>query len=191
MQMGTITLRAVPGSAPDPIGWPTVDQSSLTADWDRQPTLPWNFGCETDDPAASGPSSDRDQIRLLCFGESWAAPLPDGLADPAAFSMRMAQALVEAMQRLRPPGQLARWLDGPTMTQLTALTRRNRWSTRPLLIALHLHRGSPRTVEVVAVLRDAAGRGSAMAFRLDAVGRRWTCTALQTVASQTLSAVQQ
>ena len=116
----------------------------------------------------------------------WAATPAAGLPDPTAWSLALAQALVESLDGQRGVGQLSRWVDDVVLATVTAQQRQR------AAAAARGSRPSPplrlRTVRVQHPARDVAevsahltrGRRSvAMAFRLEARNGRWLCTALE------------
>jgi hypothetical protein len=102
-----------------------------------------------------------------------------GLPDPARWSVRLAHAVLETLQGVRPVNQLSRWVDQQILAELTMQSRR-RSRGQAMLTAVHLHQLGRTAVEAVAVYRTAAGRTGALAFRLEGLGDRWLCTALTT-----------
>ena len=177
---GTITVRNLPRSTPPSIRWPSdreprSDVGPLPAA--VQPPLPWHDGRSAPMPGGRE-HRDLHGVRTISFGESWAEPGRPDLPDPVRWSRRLAAVLLEALHRRRPLSQLTRWLDEPTLTLLSAQVRRRPWRGQSHLAAVHLHRVNPATVETSVALRTADGRGTALAFRLEAVGGRWLCTAL-------------
>jgi hypothetical protein len=93
---------------------------------------------------------------------------------------RIAGALVEVLQGRRPLGQLNRWLDAPVLARLAWMARRPVGAAA--LGTVHVNRAGSRAVEVVAVVRTPDRPGTAVctiAYRLQVLGDRWLCTALE------------
>lgn len=195
---GSVAFRRAPRAGPSATGWATGPDDRLSVRIDPlQPTLPWDV--DSDPPAGSAahrprqttpsvgsgppeagsgaPQGSYGTIRILRFGGSWAGPPGRNLPDPAGWSVRLTETLLEAISGIRPISQLDRWLAPPAMTHLTRRARRHPIRDRACLQAIHLHRIGPARAEVVAVV-SWPDRRAAMAFRLDGIGGRWLCSAL-------------
>jgi hypothetical protein len=116
---------------------------------------------------------------------SWMATPSAELPDPKAWSISLAQLLIETLQELRPIGQLNRWVDDRVLAAIT-IQRRQRAAGRPrsrptrpaTLRSVHLQFPTPFAAEVAA--HFALGRRSiALAFRLEEFYGRWLCTAVE------------
>lgn len=184
-----VRLRPVPISAPAAERWPGVRVRTLVPT--DQPPLPWLFDEDrlTDDDQLSDPLADQltgqlsraGTVRIVRFGESWAGPQAEGLPDPGTWSANLAVGLAEALRGARPVAQLSRWLSPYAFSQLTAQRgRRARSRTPPVLQSVHLQRSGPDVVEVVALFGETGAALSALAFRLESLADRWSCTALET-----------
>ena len=101
----------------------------------------------------------------------------------------LALALVQVLTGQRPSSQLIRWLDEDVMTTVRYSTRRSEASRRArtsstpaapstAVVSVRAQCPSDRAVEASAHLRIGR-RFAAMAFRLEAFGDRWLCTALE------------
>jgi len=95
----------------------------------------------------------------------------------------LAQALVEALHALRPIAQLNRWVADDVLAGIYLQQRRRRAETGratspPVLRSVRLQHPHPEVAEVSAHVR-LQGRSVAVAFRLEASGDRWLCTALE------------
>jgi len=174
-----LVLRSAPAAAPQAVRWPAAERAPIVL---SQPPLPWEplpGDSAGNGPGQGGAADGAAVVRTRRFGDSWAGPLPRRLPDPEAWCVRLATALLEALQGIRPVSQLARWLDPAAMAHLTLQARRrNPGQERPGLHAVHLTRTGPTVVEAVAVY-GGPERRAAMAFRLQAHGDRWLCTALE------------
>ena len=113
------------------------------------------------------------------------APAPTGpLPDPAGWSRRLAQAIVEVLAGSRTPAQLATHASLPVVHQLeraaaVASRRPTRTTDRsPLVQNVHVCLPHPGVAEAAAVI-DTGPRRRALALRLEVRGGRWQCTALQ------------
>ena len=98
----------------------------------------------------------------------------------------MALALVETLHALRPVQQLNRWLDDDVMDALALHVRRRRATApapggrapAPPIRSVRIQHPDPEVAEV-SVHLGTARRSAAIAFRLEASGQRWLCTALE------------
>lgn len=95
----------------------------------------------------------------------------------------MALAVVESMSGSRPIGQLNRWVADEVLTAVFLHQRRRRSAPRrvatpPVLHSVRVQHPEPDVAEVSAHVRIQE-RSMALAFRLEAVGERWLCTALE------------
>lgn len=104
-------------------------------------------------------------------------PLP-GLPDARTWSVALATRVLEVLAGRRSPAQLVRWAnedvlaglgEGPRHPDPVALAAR--------LQSVRLQHPRPGAVEVAVHARSGA-RSLAWAFRLEAQGDRWLCTAL-------------
>jgi hypothetical protein len=196
----TVRLLPVPPSAPAAERWPTVPVDRRVSV--NQPPLPWLAEDRLVDQLAdqlTGRHSRTGAVRIVRFGDSWAGPLPDVLPDPGVWSANLAVGLAEVLRGARPIGQLNRWLSPAALAQLTVLAASRSAARRPApsrrappshpaplgpapatLQSVHLQRSGPDAVEAVALFGDTGSALSALAFRLEAFGDRWSCTALET-----------
>lgn len=178
-----VRLRPVPVSAPAAERWPGVRVHRLVPV--DQPQLPWLSGDDLLDERLAdqlaGRLSRAGAVRIVRFGDSWAGPLADELPDPGPWSANLAVGLVEALRGARPVAQLNRWLSPFAISQLNIQrVARDRSRTPPVLQSVHLQRSGPDVVEVVALFGESGAGLSALAFRLEALAERWSCTALET-----------
>jgi len=125
------------------------------------------------------------RVQATTVGGSWMAAPSAELPDPKAWSISLAQLLIETLQELRPIGQLNRWVDDQVLAAIT-IQRRQRTAarsrsrpTRPATLrSLHLQFPTPLAAEVAA--HFTLGRRSiALAFRLEEFYGRWLCTAVE------------
>ena len=174
-----VRLRPVPVSAPAAERWPGIRIHRLAPV--DQPQLPWLSDDDRLSDELAGRLSRAGAVRIVRFGDSWAGPLADDLPDPGPWSANLAVGLAEALRGFRPVAQLNRWLSPFAISQLKLQRAgRDRSRTPPLLQSVHLQRSGPDVVEVVALFGDSAAGLSALAFRLEALAERWSCTALET-----------
>lgn len=171
-----VSVSPVPTSAPAARPWPAPGHPDVAGP--NQPPLPWSTDRHAGQPPLPLTDDRAPAVRTVEFGASWAGPDPDDLPAARSWAIRLAQVLMEALQGRRPLAQLSRWLDPAA---LAALTRQLRHRAGPHLLqlqAIHLHRTTATIVEAVALYRAPGHRLRPVAFRLEARGERWVCTAL-------------
>jgi Family of unknown function (DUF6459) len=136
---------------------------------------------EPDRPAAAAPN-DRG-IRVTTVNARWAARPRRGLPDAQVWSTKLALAIIQTLLGQRSAVQLNRWiveevLAAISICQRRSLLRHGRTAVPTALRSVHVQHPDPEVAEVSAHV--AIGRRSAaMAFRLEALGDRWLCTALE------------
>ena len=113
----------------------------------------------------------------------WTAMPRSGLPDAVAWGSSLATAMVEALLAQRPVAQLNRWLAGEVLADISLHQRRRlaqgRRPTVPVTLrSLRVQHPQPEAAEVAALLM-VGRRPMAMAFRLQALGDRWLCCALE------------
>jgi hypothetical protein len=125
---------------------------------------------------------DRD-VRLSTVGARWAARPRPGLPDAQAWSARLALAVIQTLLGQRPVAQLNRWMVEEVLAAISLSQRRNlkmrgRMTVPTALRSVRVQHPRAEIAEVSAHV--AVGKRSvAMAFRLEALGDRWLCTALE------------
>ena len=92
-------------------------------------------------------------------------------------------AVVQVLLAQRPVAQLNRWLAEDVLAEVSLHQRRRRTSRQraavPVaLVSLHVQHPGPEAAEVAAHALVGA-RHLAVAMRLEALGDRWLCVALQ------------
>lgn len=105
------------------------------------------------------------------------------LPDPRRWSALLAQAVVEILAGRRPAGQVLRWTDRDVFERIAASApgRAERVGGSPVRVRrVRVSTSMDGTVEAVAVVDDGT-RCRALALRLEALQRRWLCTALEIV----------
>jgi Family of unknown function (DUF6459) len=110
-----------------------------------------------------------------------AKPVPEP-PDARRWSARLAQGIAEALSGHRPPQQLVRWTAEDVYEMLThrLAGRAPADRPRPMVRSVRVCRPRHGVVEATAVV-DASGRCRALAFRLEADGGHWRCTALDII----------
>jgi Family of unknown function (DUF6459) len=158
---------------------------SLT--WSRPAPLPPNqppldlTDQEVNDAAVA--ALDNRGVRVSLVKAGWAAEQRPGLPDAREWSTTLAFGLIQALLGQRPVAQLNRWVVDEVLVAISMYQRRS--------LALHGRIAIPSAVRSVRVQHPNPGvaevaahvaigkRSVAMAFRLEALGDRWLCTALE------------
>ena len=136
---------------------------------------------EPDHAEAAGP--DDRGVRVSMVKARWAAKQRSGLPDAGEWSTTLALALTQSLLGQRPVAQLNRWvvdevLVGISMYQRRSVALHGRVAIPTAVRSVRVQHPHPDVAEVAAHV--AIGRRStAMAFRLEALGDRWLCTALE------------
>lgn len=184
----TVGVRPIPRSAPPALSWsvPTPVPAH-----ERHPELPWLD--ETEPARATLGLADPAEIHAedtAAEAETAAAHCPAAveLPDATAWSTWLAQLIVEVVHGRRPASQLARWTEEAVLATVLLRARQLRApaSGRPprtiertggaSLASVRIQQPCGEAVEASAVIRGP--RCSALAFRLEARGERWLCTAV-------------
>jgi hypothetical protein len=136
-------------------------------------------GSEDPDPAPR----DRRIGGARLVKARWTAKPRPGLPDAVAWSSSLAAAMVEALLAQRPVAQLNRWLAEDVLADISRHQRRRlaqgrRPAVRVTVRSLRVQHPQPEAAEVAALL-IVGRRPMAMAFRLEALGDRWLCRALE------------
>ena len=127
-------------------------------------------------------SHDRG-VRLSTVRARWAArPRPE-LPDAEEWSAKLALAIIQALTGQRPAAQLNRWMVEEVLAAISMSQRRNlkvpgRIALHTALRSVRVQHAGPEVAEVSAHVAIGK-RSAAMAFRLEALGDRWLCTALE------------
>lgn len=133
-------------------------------------------------------------VEVTLVRSRWCARPDRSLPDARTWGVSLAQAMIETLHALRPAAQLNRWVAEDVLATLTLHQRRRRVARAaasrsgshpsartappPVLRSVRLQHPCPDVAEVSAHV-VVAGRSTALAFRLEACGTRWLCTALE------------
>jgi Family of unknown function (DUF6459) len=122
-------------------------------------------------------------VRVSTVGARWAARPRPGLPDVQVWSTKLALAIIQTLVGQRPAAQLNRWiveevLAAINICQRRSLSLRGRTAIPTALRSVHVQHPDPDVAEVSAHV-VMGRRSAAMAFRLEALGDRWLCTALE------------
>ncbi|HMG30973.1 MAG TPA: Rv3235 family protein [Jiangellaceae bacterium] len=136
---------------------------------------------EANDAEVAAP--DNRGVRVSMVKAAWAAKQRSGLPDAREWSTTLALALTQALLGQRPVAQLNRWvvdevLVAVSMYQRRSLAQHGRIAIPTAVRSVRVQHPDPTVAEVAAHVAIGK-RSAAMAFRLEALGDRWLCTALE------------
>jgi hypothetical protein len=131
----------------------------------------------------AGAAPDRRGVQVSVVKARWAAKQRPGLPDAKEWSTRLALAVIQTLLGQRPVAQLNRWVVEDVIVALTVYQRRSlslhgRITVPAALRSVRVQHPHPEVAEV-SVHLAIGKRSAAMAFRLEALGERWLCTALE------------
>lgn len=179
---------------------PTTTTSSRTSyvQWlieSRPPSLTWSrpsppptnqppldlVDREPDIAEAAAP--DGRGVRVSMVKARWAAKQRPGLPDAREWSTTLALALTQSLLGQRSVTQLNRWVVDDVLVAIGMYQRRSlalhgRIAIPTAVRSVRVQHPDPEVAEV-AVHVVIGKRSAAMAFRLEALGDRWLCTALE------------
>jgi Family of unknown function (DUF6459) len=171
----TYTVQWLIESRPPSVSWsrPTPPQSN-------QPTLDF-ADHEPDHVDAVEP--DDGGVRVSMVNARWAARQRAGLPDARAWSTALALALIQTLLGQRAVSQLNRWVAEEVLAAISMYQRRSlrvhgRIAVPSAVRSVRVQHPDPEVAEVAAHV-VIGKRSAAMAFRLEALGDRWLCTALE------------
>jgi Family of unknown function (DUF6459) len=148
----------------------------------RQDQPPLDFIDREPDRAEAAAANDRG-VRVSTVKARWAARPRPGLPDPQEWSTTLALAVIQALVGRRPVAQLNRWMIEEVIAAIGMYQRRSvrmhgRVAIPTALRSVRIQHPNPEVAEVSAHVMIGR-RSAAMAFRLEALGDRWMCTALE------------
>jgi len=122
-------------------------------------------------------------VRMSAVKARWAARPRPGLPEAQEWSAKLALAITQALTGQRPAAQLNRWVVEEVLAAISISQRRSlplhgRTAVPTALRSLRVQHPDPEVAEVSAHVAIGK-RSAAMAFRLEALGDRWLCTALE------------
>jgi len=162
-------------SRPPSLSWSRPEPSQS-----NQPPL--DFGDDEPDHAEAAAPNDRG-VRVSMVKARWAARQRPGLPDAREWSTALALAVIQTLLGQRPVAQLNRWMAEEVLVEISIYQRRSlslqgRLTIPTALRSVRVQHPDPEVAEVSA--HAVIGRRStALAFRLEALGDRWLCTALE------------
>jgi hypothetical protein len=123
------------------------------------------------------------EVTSTVVGARWTVRPRHDLPDAREWGATLALAVLQALLAQRPLAQLNRWLADEVLSMVSMQQRRRRLehgrAVRPVLVrSIRVQHPRAEVAEVSAHVVVGA-RGSALAFRLEALGERWLCTALE------------
>ena len=122
-------------------------------------------------------------VRVSLVKAGWFAKQRSGLPDAREWSTTLALALIQALLGQRPVAQLNRWAVDDVLVAISMYQRRSLALHGRIVIpaavrSARVQHPDPGVAEVAAHV-TIGKRSAAMAFRLEALGDRWLCTALE------------
>jgi hypothetical protein len=161
----------------------------------RPPSLTWSRSSppQTNQPqldliddkldGAEAPAPDNRGVRVSMVGARWAAKQRSGLPDAGEWSTTLALALTQSLLGQRSAAQLNRWVVDEVLVAIGMYQRRSlavhgRIAIPTAVRSVRVQHPDPTVAEVAAHVAIGK-RSAAMAFRLEALGDRWLCTALE------------
>ena len=170
-----LRVRPLVESRPPAVSWdaPTA-ASSVPPD---QPTL------DLSEPAVSQTGPDEVGGRVTVVRARWTVPPRAGLPDAGEWGGALVVAAVQALLGQRPVAQLNRWLSDEVLSGVVRRLRQHRATPPRRVVGVRLgsvraQHPQPEVAEVAARI-VVGGAPSAVAVRLEAMGDRWLCTALE------------
>ena len=168
-------VRPVVESRPPAVSWGPPPTASVPPD---QPAL------DLSEPATVSLARPRDVgVRATVVRARWTASPRAGLPDASEWGASLVVAVVQALLGQRPVAQLNRWLSDEVLSAVVRRLRQHR-ATPPRRVvgvglgSVRVQHPHPEVAEVSA--RISVGRSiTAVALRLEALGDRWLCTALE------------
>ena len=172
---GTYTVQRLIESRPAGVSWsrPSPPQSN-------QPPL--DFTDDEPDHVETAALIDRG-VRVSMVKARWAARPRPGLPNAQDWSTMLALAIIQALLGQRPVAQLNRWMAEDVLAAISIYRRRNLPQQGQMAVPTALR--SVRVQHPDAAVAEVAAhvvigkQSAAMAFRLEAFGDRWLCTALE------------
>lgn len=173
-------------SRPSSVQW-LIESRPPSLTWSRpappqanQPPLDLSGPEQPEAPSAA--PNDRG-IRVRTVKARWAARPRPGLPNAQDWSTMLALAIIQVLLGQRPAAQLNRWLADDVLVAISIHRRRNlrqhgRIVVPTALRSVHVQHPDAAVAEVAAHL-VIDKQSAAMAFRLEAFGDRWMCTALE------------
>ena len=170
-----LRVRPLVESRPPAVSWGPPPPASVPPD---QPAL------DLSNPDAAVPARPREAgVRATVVRARWTAEPRAGLPDASAWAASLVVAVVQALLGQRPSAQLSRWLSDEVLSAVVRRLRQYRAASPRRVIAVGLasvrvQHPQPEVAEVAARV-VVGGSSAAVALRLEALGERWLCTALE------------
>jgi hypothetical protein len=171
-------LRRVPPPAIEPAAVPFDGAVPPTL---RQPALV---------VAESSSVGARRPAPLAVVAREGCAPPPtprSSLPDARVWTRRLVTGVLEVQAGIRPPVQLARYLDERVFAALRRSQRAGSGQGSGRLRSVRISEPNDGVVEATAII-ERAGRCSAVALRLEGIDGRWVCTVFEALVPQRAAA---
>jgi hypothetical protein len=170
-----LRVRPLVESRPPAVSWDAPPVASVPPD---QPAL------DLSEPAAlSLARPDEVGGRVTVVRARWTVPPRAGLPDAGEWGGALVVAAVQALLGQRPVAQLNRWVSDEVLSGVVRRLRQHRATPPRRVVGVRLgsvraQHPQPEVAEVAARI-VVGGATSAVALRLEALGDRWLCTALE------------
>ena len=171
----SLRVRPLVESRPPGSGWRSPEAVLLAT---NQPPLDLVAPAEVD----LAPPTGREVVTTV-VRTSWAIRPRRDLPDAGEWAAVLALAVVQALLAQRPIAQLNRWLADDVLSIVSLQQRRRQLESgravRPVAVrSVRVQHPAAEVAEASAHVTIGVRHG-ALAFRLDALGERWLCTALE------------
>lgn len=170
-----LRVRPLVESRPPAVSWGPPPPASVPPD---QPAL------DLSEPEVVSLARPRDAgVRSTVVRARWTAQPRAGLPDASEWGASLVVAVVQALLGQRPIAQLSRWLSDDVLSAAVRRLRQHRAMAPRRVVAVTLasvrvQHPQPEVAEVAARV-VVGGSTTAAALRLEALGDRWLCTALE------------
>jgi hypothetical protein len=169
-----VRIRPLVESRPPGRGWGPPETRLIAPD---QPPL------DLIAPAEVDPLPNGGEVTSTLVRARWTVRPRRDLPDAREWGATLALAALQALLAQRPIAQLNRWLADDVLSMVSTHQRRRRTepgqAVRPVLVrSVRVQHPGAEVAEVSAHVVVGV-RDSALAFRLEALGERWLCTALE------------
>lgn len=171
-----VSVRRLVESRPPAVSWWPSPPAALTPHVD-QPMLELGEPAETELAQPRSPG-----VRATVVRARWTARPRRDLPDAAEWTGSLVVAVVQTLLGQRPVAQLNRWVADDVLGAVTLHQRRRAGADRGVvrvgLRSLRVQHPHPEVAEVSAHVA-VGGTATPVALRLEALGHRWLCTALE------------
>ena len=178
---------SVPTVVPPPGVRPLVESRPPAVSWEPPPvrtTPPDQPALDLADPDTADVRRPRQPgVRVTVCRARWTVRPRPGLPDAGEWSASLVVAVVQVLLAQRPVAQLTRWLADEVLAAVNRQHRQRRSTASRTVVpvglcSVRVQHPRPEVAEVAARV-TVGGTSTAVALRLEALGDRWLCTALE------------